>query len=161
MERRLGLPGAMLGILLCAFVMVLLGSSLAYGAPKDGEVRIHVMPYNNTDAIIVECDGKFGVVVREKTRCRPMEPMSATRCAAASRLGRVSNPRSFPIWKCLASPKTILNSTSVRIRTAIISVLLRTSYASSTPKRCTRPFTAIPSSAKRRDCGTIASSTIV
>lgn len=62
MERRLGLPGAMLGILLCAFVMVLLGSSLAYGAPKDGEVRIHVMPYNNTDAIIVECDGKFGVV---------------------------------------------------------------------------------------------------
>ena len=33
-----------------------------YGAPKDGEVRIHVMPYNNTDAIIVECDGKFGVV---------------------------------------------------------------------------------------------------
>ena len=62
MERRLGLPGAMLGILLCAFVMVLLGSSLAYGAPKDGEVRIHVMPYNNTDAIVVECDGKFGVV---------------------------------------------------------------------------------------------------
>lgn len=62
MERRLGLLGAMLGILLCAFVTVLLGSSLAYGAPKDGEVRIHVMPYNNTDAIIVECDGKFGVV---------------------------------------------------------------------------------------------------
>lgn len=44
MERRLGLLGAMLGILLCAFVTVLLGSSLAYGAPKDGEVRIHVMP---------------------------------------------------------------------------------------------------------------------
>lgn len=62
MERRVSLPGAMLGMLVCAFAMVLLGASLAYGAPKDGEVRIHVMPCNNTDAIIVECDGMFGVV---------------------------------------------------------------------------------------------------
>lgn len=62
MVRRVSLPSVMLGMLVCAFAMVLLGASLAYGAPKDGEVRIHVMPCNNTDAIIVECDGMFGVV---------------------------------------------------------------------------------------------------
>lgn len=62
MVRRVSLPSIMLGMLVCAFAMVLLGASLAYGAPKDGEVRIHVMPCNNTDAIIVECDGMFGVV---------------------------------------------------------------------------------------------------
>ena len=161
MERRLGLPGAMLGILLCAFVMVLLGSSLAYGAPKDGEVRIHVMPYNNTDAIIVECDGKFGVVDSGEDSLSPDGADERYPLRGGITVGQGIESQAFPIWKCLASPKTILNSTSVRIRTAIISVLLRTSYASSTPKRCTRPFTAIPSSAKRRDCGTIASSTIV
>lgn len=62
MVRRVSLPSVMLGMLVCVFAMVLLGASLAYGAPKDGEVRIHVMPCNNTDAIIVECDGMFGVV---------------------------------------------------------------------------------------------------
>ena len=27
-----------------------------------GEVRIHIMPFNNMDAILIECNGRFGMV---------------------------------------------------------------------------------------------------
>lgn len=31
-------------------------------APQSGDVRIHIMPFRYSDAIIIECDGHFGIV---------------------------------------------------------------------------------------------------
>ena len=36
--------------------------SPAYAAVSSEVVRVHVLPFDNTDAIIVECDGRFGMV---------------------------------------------------------------------------------------------------
>ena len=46
-----------LGVMLLAAVPV-----AAHAATAAATVRIHVLPFDNTDAILVECDGRFGMV---------------------------------------------------------------------------------------------------
>lgn len=46
-----------LGVMLFAAVPV-----AAHAATAAATVRIHVLPFDNTDAILVECDGRFGMV---------------------------------------------------------------------------------------------------
>ena len=50
------------GWFFAAAILVLVSIVLPATAYADSGVRIHIMPYNNMDAILVECDGHFGMV---------------------------------------------------------------------------------------------------
>ncbi|WP_160345982.1 hypothetical protein [Adlercreutzia mucosicola] len=55
-----------MGLLGLVLVFIVLLPGFAYGAElaplESGQVRVHILPFNDTDAIVVECDGRFGVV---------------------------------------------------------------------------------------------------
>ncbi|MCR2034171.1 MBL fold metallo-hydrolase [Adlercreutzia mucosicola] len=51
-----------LAIVIALGAMLLAVMPVAAHAATAGTVRIHVLPFDNTDAILVECDGRFGMV---------------------------------------------------------------------------------------------------
>ncbi|MEC4185368.1 MBL fold metallo-hydrolase [Adlercreutzia sp. R21] len=67
MERLAMFRGSWIASVAAAILLALLllpARAVAEELPplQDGEVRIHVLPFDDTDAIVVECDGRFGVV---------------------------------------------------------------------------------------------------
>lgn len=62
-----------------------------------GEVRIHVLPFSYNDAIIIECDGHFGVVDSGRMMTIPTGQTLAILHVTAQLSVVVTKTRSLPI----------------------------------------------------------------
>lgn len=81
------------GIGLCA------PSALAYGSPAAGSpVKIHVLAFDDADAILVECDGRFGMVDSGEDSDSPTGTTRAIPCDRERPWVRVASVRSLLIW---------------------------------------------------------------
>ena len=99
-----------MGRALAAFVLLLLFAIIVpQQAMADGfrpllssEVRIHVLPFSYNDAIVIECNGHFGVVDSGEDNDYPDGSDPVIPLAKAPLLTGDMNAKSSPTWQRLA-----------------------------------------------------------